>query len=474
MKETSINYGTGEMDIRVPDDATILTWKELRQDPPAVDPYKATEEALNNPLGMPPLKELANPGDKVVIGFPDRVKGGVHEEAHRKVAIPIIIEHLKEAGVKEKDISLLCIQGLHRKNTKEELDWYLGEDIVERFWPDRLFMHDAEDDDNIVDLGYDDMGNRVEVNKRLAEADVPILLGHSQGNPYGGFSGGYKTLVTGATTWRSIASHHVPSTMHKSNFLPVNTHKSTMRAQFNSIGQAIEKGIGKNAFMVDAVTGTDSQVLDVNAGSGLKVQEKCWEVARKRTDYYLDLDEKFDILAFGEPRDFHYGPGHGTNPILMLQAIGAQLIRHYDVMKEDNVIIAASLCNGWFNEDWFSPAYKELYNKLQTISNFDEVVKFKDEFANNPEYIYKYRYGFGYHPFHAFSMVSCGTVALKNTKRVYIPGAMKPKYARGMECKPTNNFEEALEDAKQYVGNNPRVLVLPETFERVSVHLRNK
>jgi len=473
MKTTFIEYGDGMMKIEVPDDATILTPEDLRHDPPAVNPYEATREALENPLGMPPLKELAKPGSKVIICFPDRVKGGAHELSHRRVSIPIIIEELKKAGISLKDIKLMLCSGLHRNNTKAELEWYLGKEIVNAFWPDRLIWHDSEDRNNIVNLGFDEMGDVVEVSKHLIEANLVISIGHVLCNPYGGYSGGYKMVATGMTTWRSIRCHHTPDTMHSPTFIPANATKSKMRKQFDSIGKHIEEHIGKKIFFVDAVLGTDNQVLGVYAGDGESVQKESWKLAEKRTNVYLDIDEKFDVLVFGEPRTFHYGPGHGTNPILMLQAIGAQLTRDYDVFNENGVIICASLCDGWFNDEWF-PSYRKLYKKLQEISDFTEVIRFEDEFANNPEYIYKYRFAYGYHPFHAFSMVYCGAIALKHTRAIFIAGARAPKYARGMGCIPTNTFEDALKEAKKFVGKDPKILVLPGCFTKPAFHLFKK
>lgn len=60
------------------------------------------------------------------------------------------------------------------------------------------------------------------LNRYVLECDIPILVGHVQGNSYGGYSGGYKHSATGITNWRSIASHHVPSVMHRADFTPVN------------------------------------------------------------------------------------------------------------------------------------------------------------------------------------------------------------------------------------------------------------
>lgn len=472
MKTARIEYGDTQMRIRVPNDAAILTPKDLRQDPPAVDPYEATRRALENPLGMSPLKDLVKAGDKVIICCPDRVKGGAHEQAHRRVCIPLIVEKLKKGGVRLKDINLLISMGLHRKNTLQEIRSYLGNRIVNLFLPDRLACHDAEDKDNIVNFGRDGMGNVVEFNKEVAEADLAIPIGHALGNPYGGYSGGYKMVTTGITTWRSIRCHHRPEVMHASDFIPANA-VSGMRERMNSIGKAMEKGMGKEFFFADAVLGTDNQVLGVYAGDGEEVQKESWRLAAKRTEVYLDINDKFDILVFGEPRVFHYGPGHGTNPILMLQAMGAQLVRDYGVFKEDGVIICASLCDGWFNDEWF-PSYRTVYDKLQELSDLADATMFEEEISNNPEFIYKYRFAYGYGAFHAFSMVYCGTIALKHTRAIFIVGARKPGYARSMGCKPTKNFEEALKEAEKYVGRDPNILVLPECLLKPGFHLLKK
>jgi lactate racemase len=469
MQEIDLDYGDGTMSVSVPDSATLVRYGQTFTDPPEVDPLEATRKALENPLGMKPLRELAKAGNKVVISFPDRVKGGAHPKAHRRVAIPIILEVLLDAGVALEDITLLCAVGLHRHNTYQELLGYLGQDLVKAFWPERIVMHDAEDPTGIVDLGTDAMGNVVDCNRRLAEADLSILIGHVQGNPYGGYSGGYKMAVTGTTSWRSIRSHHNPRTMHRDDYLPASTH-SHMRHQFDSIGQAMEQTLGKRFFAVDAVIGTHAQVLGVFAGTIPEVQKASWPLASQRTQVALETNEPFDVLVYGLPRAFHYGPGMGSNPILMLQSIAAQLTRCYGVFRKNGVIIAPAVCDGWFNPSWF-PTYERTYHKLQQLNDFAEVFDHEDELARDPEGIYRYRFDYAYHPGHALSMVSMGAIALQRTSAIFIPGAKSPAYARGMGCIPTKTFDDALRQAERYVGKNPRILVMPEAFRAAGVHL---
>ena len=101
--------------------------------------------------------------------------------------------------------------------------------------------------------------------------------------------------------------------------------------------------------------------------------------------------------------------------------------------------------------------------------------RYGEYFATNEEYIRKYRYCNAFHPFHGFSMMSCGQIAEMNTAAIYIVGAQEPGYARSMGLKTRATFEEALADAmKKYTGPNPRILALPQTYKLAAVHLMLK
>lgn len=164
MQTVSFDYGDGLLDIDLPDSAAVVEYGKTYVDPEGIDPYEATRNALANPHGFAPLKELGGPDKKIVIGFPDRVKGGVGPNAHRRVSIPIILEALLKGGTKLENIKLVCCMGLHRKNTLKEWYWYLGKEIVDQFYPGRLINHDGEASD-LLNFNNDDMGNAIQCNK---------------------------------------------------------------------------------------------------------------------------------------------------------------------------------------------------------------------------------------------------------------------------------------------------------------------
>lgn len=468
-------YGQGLMSANLPDSTEVFIPGETVPDPPCIpeqEIVRKTLESIRNPMGMKPLSELAHKGATAVIVIPDIVKGGCQPTSHRKVSIRLIVDELCRNGVEKKDILLLFSNGLHPRTTVPEARQILGEELFNEFyWSHQITSHDSEDYGHLADLGCTSRGDRVLMNRYVFECDIPILIGHTQGNPYGGYSGGYKHCATGITHWRSIASHHVPDVMHRKDFTPVSGH-SLMRTKFDEIGMLMEEKMGHPFFCCDAVLDTSSRQIEINSGYAAVMQPKSWIMANKRT-YVPFAEKKYDIMIFGMPQNFHYGDGMGTNPIQFMQAISAQVIRHKRVMSDHCVIICSSTCNGYFHDERW-PYLRELYEMFQhdSMNTLPDMNRYGEYFATNEEYIRKYRYANAFHPFHGFSMMSCGHIAEENTSAIYLVGAQEPGIARCMGLKTRATFEEALEDAKKkYVGENPRILALPKTFKLGAVHL---
>ena len=473
-------YGEGTMAAELPDDTEVFIPGVTVKDPPVLPQdwdtlYAETLKSIRNPIGMPPLRELGRKGSKVVFIIPDIVKGGIQPTSHRKVSITACLEELYAAGVDKKDILLLISNGLHPRATEEEIRKILGEKLFNDFYPcGKVTSHDSEDWDHLVDLGHTESGDHVIMNKYVFDADIAIMIGHCQGNPYGGYSGGYKHCATGITHWRSIGGHHVPSIMHRRDFTPV-SGTSTMRSKFDEQGMLMEEKMGKKFFCCDGVLDSSSRQIAIFSGYAREMQPVSWKVADKRT-YVPFAEKKYDCMVFGMPTNFHYGNGMGTNPIQMMQALSAQVIRHKRVMSDRCVFIVSSICDGYFHDERW-PYLREVYEMFQHdyMNVLPDMHRYGEYFATNAEYIRKYRFANAFHPFHGFSMMSCGHIAEINTAAIYIVGAREPGIARGMGLKTRGTFEEALADAKRkYLPENPRILALPLTFKTGAVHLSMK
>ncbi len=469
--KVKLEYGNDFIEALLPDDRTdVFVPGETVADPPRIlDIKKATEEAICHPIGLVPIQEQVKKGSKVTIVFPDRVKGGFQEDSHRKVSIPIIISECLKAGVEIKDILLICSNGLHRKNTVDEWEKILGSELFQEFYArGQIINHDSEDQDHLVDLGYEEQFHaKVVMNKYVYDSDLAVLIGHTLGNPYGGYSGGYKHCATGITNWESISSHHNPEVMHHHDFLPVST-QSTMRQKFDAIGKHMEKMMKKKFFTCDAVLDTYQQQIAVFCGETSLVQQYSWEIADQRT-YVKWAKQKYDIMIFGLPTSFHYGKTMGTNAILIRQAISAEIIRHKRVLSNHAIIIATCLCDGNFGEEF--PSYQETFEKFHLQGN---PMPTKEEFVKEmyrPEFIKQYRFHYAYHPFHAYSMMSCGQIIKEVNTMVYLVGAKRPDIALGLGFINKETVSAALEEAISIIGEKARILALPKAFTTASVHL---
>lgn len=454
-----IEYGDALLPIDVSDDSWVVSAETAQHEPPPLpDPVEATRQALAQPLGTSPIADHVGRGSTVAIAFPDRVKGGQQATAHRKVALQLLLSELDKAGVARSDVHLVCAIGLHRKNRREEFLGYLGREVVDAVPEDNLVNHDAEDPEGVVDLGKSSMGDPVGVNRTVIEADLAVMVGHTAGNPYGGFSGGYKMPATGLTTWRSIAAHHTPRSMYRDDFVPAST-ESRFRDQLTAIGETMEAAMQSPFFSVDAVLDSRSRQLGVYAGTVPEVEKASWPLATARTDIRLE-GAPADVLIVGVPRNFHYGAGMGSNPILMMQAVGASVVRAKKALVDRPTVIAAAVCDGWFNESEFPP-YRAVYEALQQCQHPADMVRYEEQLATDPEWVYRYRHHFGYHPFHAFSMTYMGGIAREHCAAIYVAGAREPGLARGMGARTTHTVEEALAETAATLGRAPRVLVVP-------------
>ncbi len=453
----TLEYGDGTVEVTVPDDSVVVS-PDLVSEPPALaDPVAATRDAIAHPRGMAPISDLVGAGSTVTIAFPDRVKGGQHDTAHRKVTLPLLLDELDRAGVRQGDVRLVCAIGLHRKNKPDEIRGLLGDAVVDRVGAANVVNHDAEDPEGMVDLGLSSLGDVVHVNRHVVESDLTVLVGHAAGNPYGGYSGGYKMPATGLTSWRSIASHHTPRSLYRDDFIPVSA-TSRFRHQLAAIGQRMEEVMPRPFFAVDAAIDSKARQMGVWAGAIPDVERASWPLAGQRTD--LPLEGKADVLVVGVPRTFHYGPGMGSNPVLMMQSLGASLIRAKAALVDRPIVIAAAICDGWFNDVDF-PSYEETFHRLAECAHPSELTRYEEELATNPEWVRRYREEWAYHPFHAFSMVYMGGSAREYSTQVFVAGAKIPGHARAMGARTSATVEDALREAAAILGREPKVVVVP-------------
>ena len=79
---------------------------------------------------------------------------------------------------------------------------------------------------------------------------------------------------------------------------------------------------------------------------------------------------------------------------------------------------------------------------------------YSEEFAHRPEYVHKYRYGFGFHGAHPFILFGQGLYGLNHASRVLLAGARDREAARRLGFEPFDSVEDAIAEAEATLGKD--------------------
>src|SRR3990172_3368923 len=257
MVEARLLFGDSTVDVTLPHRAQVGGGGDGDRGPrlePAADQEAAVREALARPLGLPRIGETVKPGDSVLIAFDDPTVPSFGPV--RRIAIEAILEELGAAGIPESSVNLVCANALHRKWTESELTSILGPDLVKRF-SERLTCHDAEDAGNLTYLGTTPSGYDVEVHRLAAESDLTVYVNAAV---HLGFSGGWKSICVGLSTWRSIRWTHTPDGMSMS------VRENRMHTVLDEMGAVVAANLKRPVFKVETVLANPATIGRVWAG----------------------------------------------------------------------------------------------------------------------------------------------------------------------------------------------------------------
>ena len=205
-----VNYEGKKINFTLPRGWNLISNQDKAPIPGASDPLKEIRQALDDPIGSPKIEELARHGMEVVLLFDD-----LQRPTPVHLALPKIMDRLNHAGIPDGRITGICAGGTHSILTLEQLRKKVGEEAFSRL-QGRLFAHDPHASDNVI-IGRTLRGTLVEVNRYVAFADLIIGVGECMPHPTAGFGGGYKIVMPGVCSYRSVASHHFTWMRHRNS-----------------------------------------------------------------------------------------------------------------------------------------------------------------------------------------------------------------------------------------------------------------
>ncbi len=195
--QINLAYGRTGLTIHLPPQTDPITSRFV---PGVEEESAALRSALRKPIGCPPLRDLIQPGNRVVIVHTDITRATPNDRI-----LPILLDELEVAGIARTDIILLNALGTHRPQSDAELREMLGSQVVDTY---RCLQHNAFDDENLVYLGETSNGHPVRINRHFHEADVKILTGFIEPHFFAGFSGGPKGVLPSIAGTESVFTNH--------------------------------------------------------------------------------------------------------------------------------------------------------------------------------------------------------------------------------------------------------------------------
>ena len=156
--------------------------------------------ALDDPIDSPPLNELIESGDRILIVASD----GTRATGSAQV-INLLVRRLIQAGVAPGDIAIIFATGIHRPVRDDEKSKLLSPFIARRI---ATINHDAYDPKNLIRLG-ETQGVPIEANRALKEFSKVILTGGVGFHYFAGFTGGRKSICPGLAAAQTIEATHM-------------------------------------------------------------------------------------------------------------------------------------------------------------------------------------------------------------------------------------------------------------------------
>ncbi len=471
--------------------------------PALPDAREAIRRAIDHPLGQDPLDAQLARGDirRVTIAFDDvsLPLPRMRRPDVRQLVMEVLLDKLDRAGV--TDVHLICAICLHRRITPREMNYMLGPDLFRRFFPDRLYNHDAEDPDGNVHLGTTEKGEIVEINRRAAESDLLLYVNINLVT----MDGGHKSVPVGLATYRSVRHHHNAHTMlHDSSYM--DPPASLFHRSCERMGAIVAKHV--KVFTVETTLNGDLfdptlaflqkrehawgardrlmysamktalnlapfplrrklynalpapyGLTGVHAGDTGAVHERTLVNVDRQQN--VKVDRQYDVVLVGLPSIGPYNVNSILNPILV-QCLSAgyffNFYRGRPLARRGGVMIVHHPVQEAFNT-LHHPSYKDFYDEClpQTRDPKELEHRFEKRYAESDRYRDLYRNSYAYHGVHPFYMWYWGAHGMAHFGKVIAVQPQSRQACRRIGFEPAASLAEALEMAKAVVGPDPSI-----------------
>jgi nickel-dependent lactate racemase len=408
--EIKLAYGKEGLLVNLPDHTAVIEPVHI----PGLDDEKQKAfEAMRNPIGTKPLKEMVKSTDTVSIVISDMTRPTPNHKL-----VPWIMEELKH--VPAEQFIIINGTGSHRDNTREELIQMLGEDIVNQV---RVINNNAFDQSTQTYLGTTSYGGEVYLNKEYCQSDFKIVTGFIEPHFFAGFSGGPKGIMPG------IAG--IDTIMHFHNAKMIGDKDRTWgKIEGNPVqGEATEAALmAKPDFMLNVTLNGDKEITNFFAGDVILAHRTGCEYVREHS--MVACEEPFDIVITSNS-------GYPLDQNLYQAVKGMSAAQK--IVKKGGAIICASECS----------------DGLPNHGNYAEILKMKA----TPQEILDMIEDPVFSIFDQWQVQKQAIIQV--WADVYVYSSLTNEDVKNAMFLPSSSIENTVEDLQQKHGRDLKIAVMP-------------
>lgn len=198
----TLDYGKTGLAVTLPADRLVAPPLTIADAPPLADPLAAIADAIRNPIGTPPLSELAKGKKTACVVICD-----ITRPVPNKIILPEILNTIEAAGVPRSGITILNATGLHRPNEGDELIELVGEYVAKNY---KFVNHHGKVLHEHDYLGTTPNGVPMWIDNRYTTADLKVTTGLIEPHLMAGYSGGRKLICPGIAALETVKRWHAP------------------------------------------------------------------------------------------------------------------------------------------------------------------------------------------------------------------------------------------------------------------------
>lgn len=373
---------------------------------------------IRNPIGCPPLREFAKGRKNILIVTDDNTR-----QTPLRNIVPLVINELNCAGIKDDRIKILIASGTHRALSDKELTDKFGVKIASQF---KIYNHSWNRRSALVRINSSINGKRICVNRLAVESDFIIGIGSIVPHATTGFSGGGKIILPGICGEQTVEDMHWKALDFEIKDI-LGIYDNPMRKMADSVAK--EVGL---KFIVNVVMDGSNKVVDVVAGHPIKAHKK--GVSTSKEVFGLRISRRADIVvADARPMD-----------IDLRQAIKAVATADV-VVKKGGVIVLDARC-----PEGVSPQFPEF-----------EKYGFRD-----PEGLkMKIEKGEIKGKTMAYTLIAIGRILKDKANVILVSKGVSPQSAQKLGFLWARSVKEALKKARELTGKKANVIFLKRACE---------